>query len=528
MYILPQQLKDWLSDHHEIALLDIREHGQYGENHLFYAVSAPFSVLEDRVVYLVPRVTTRIVLYGNHAEESIVRTCMERLNQLGYQNVYILIGGVESWEAAGFNTFAGVNVPSKTFGELAEHFYHTPCISAKELYDLQHQASANYIVLDGRPLSEYQKMNIPGSICCPNGELALRATELAPDPQTTIIINCAGRTRSIIGAQSLINLGLPNPIFALENGTQGWYLADFTLEHHADRVYPDIISSKRVVELQLKAAKLSERFALAKVTVDEVHRWLDEDEVTVYLCDIRTAKEYHNSHWPSLIRHTPGGQLVQATDEFIGVRNARIVLIDTDNIRAIVTATWLKQLGWDVYLLPDDGDLKRLSTIKREVTYQLNHTQVYDEEQLIQLIEDNADLIIFDARASNEYRKVHLQNSQWIIRPLITQLAPQNKHTKILIIGDSKVKNLCLAQDFEQLGFKQIYISTITANFFHHTDLPISTDSTVLQDKDCIDFLFFVHDRHQGNKKAAQQYLAWETNLIKQIDAQEKATFHFE
>ena len=38
-------------------------------------------------------------------------------------------------------------------------------------------------------------------------------------------MNCAGRTRSIIGAQSLINAGLPNKVIALKNGTMGWHLA---------------------------------------------------------------------------------------------------------------------------------------------------------------------------------------------------------------------------------------------------------------------------------------------------------------
>jgi hypothetical protein len=31
-------------------------------------------------------------------------------------------------------------------------------------------------------------------------------------------VNCAGRTRSIIGTQSLINAGVPNPVTALRNG----------------------------------------------------------------------------------------------------------------------------------------------------------------------------------------------------------------------------------------------------------------------------------------------------------------------
>ena len=44
-YLSPATLKSWLHDGSEIALLDVREHGQYGEAHLFYAVPLPYSRL---------------------------------------------------------------------------------------------------------------------------------------------------------------------------------------------------------------------------------------------------------------------------------------------------------------------------------------------------------------------------------------------------------------------------------------------------------------------------------------------------
>ena len=95
------------------------------------------------------------------------------------------------------------------------------------------ESGEDMVIVDGRTVAEFQKMNIPGGICCPNGELALRIGELVPDPKTKIVVNCAGRTRSIIGAQTLIDFGVPNPIVALENGTQGWFLAGLKLENGA-------------------------------------------------------------------------------------------------------------------------------------------------------------------------------------------------------------------------------------------------------------------------------------------------------
>ena len=137
--------------------------------------------------------------------------------------MHILEGGKRRWKRAGYTLYAGVNVPSKTFGELVEHERHTPRVTRAGPARPCASAGENFVIVDGRPFAEYRKMNIPGGICCPNGELVLRIGDIAPDPRTKIVVNCAGRTRSIIGAQTLIDFGVANPVYALENGTQGWY-----------------------------------------------------------------------------------------------------------------------------------------------------------------------------------------------------------------------------------------------------------------------------------------------------------------
>ena len=119
--------------------------------------------------------------------------------------------------------------------------------------------SENFVIVDGRPFAEYRKMSIPGGICCPNGELALRIQDIAPDPRTKIVVNCAGRTRSIIGAQTLLDLGVPNPVYALENGTQGWFLAGLELEHGAQRHYADRVGVADIGALQARARHFAER-----------------------------------------------------------------------------------------------------------------------------------------------------------------------------------------------------------------------------------------------------------------------------
>ena len=226
--ISPATLRHWLADGAELALFDVREAGQFGEGHLFFAVPLPYSRLELDAPRLAPRKAVRLVLVDDG--DGIATLAAGRLEALGYRQGLVLDGGVAAWQAAGHPLFKGVNVPSKTFGELVEHAYATPHISAHAL-DQWRREGKRFVLLDGRTLEEHHKMTIPGSVACPNGELAYRIGTLVPDADVPVVINCAGRTRSILGAQTLRNLGLANPVLALENGTQGWYLAGLTLEH---------------------------------------------------------------------------------------------------------------------------------------------------------------------------------------------------------------------------------------------------------------------------------------------------------
>ncbi|MCH8189242.1 MAG: penicillin acylase family protein [Proteobacteria bacterium] len=168
----------------------------------------------------------------------------ERLESFGYGDVKILDGGVHAWAQAGFELFTGLNVPSKAFGEFIEETCGTPHIDAEEL-KRKIDAGEDLIILDARPMNEFQNMNIPGAIDCPGAELAYRIQDLAPSPETRIVVNCAGRTRSIIGAQTLINACVPNPVVALKNGTMGWHLTGFELEHGQDRPPPAVSGGPR-------------------------------------------------------------------------------------------------------------------------------------------------------------------------------------------------------------------------------------------------------------------------------------------
>jgi cystathionine beta-lyase len=515
--ITPAQLQQWLFDGQEIALFDVREHGQYGEAHLFHGQNLPYSRLELDVRRLAPNPAVRLVIYDQDGTDLAIRVAA-RLQALGYSRVHRLQGGAEGWQAAGLQLFAGVHVPSKAFGELVEEVRHTPHISALELARWQARGEP-LLLLDGRPFDEYRKMTIPGSLCCPNGELGYRLPALLSDDTTPIVVNCAGRTRSIIGAQTLIDLGVKNPVYALENGTQGWFLADLQLEHGSQRRYPDSVPEQALGQSRSAAQALATRAGVETVSAEQVTHWAADTTRSLFLCDVRSAEEFAAGSLPGA-QHTPGGQLIQATDLYIGVRQARVVLLDADGIRAPTVAAWLRQLGHEAYVLADG------------INSGLNLSLIQDEPKAAlasispQALDDalkDAAVALIDLRPSPSFRKGHIAGSRWSIRPLFAAAVAAERRPLVLVADSPEVAQLAVLE-LPEAQRAQVRLLEGGVQGWEAAGLPLPDGAAKLADEQCIDFLFFTHDRHSGNKDAARQYLAWEIGLLAQMTAQEVAS----
>jgi rhodanese-related sulfurtransferase len=333
----------------EIALLDVRHEAAFATGHPLFAANMATERIALEAAIRLPRKDVAIVVYD--AGEGFAAQAADRLAALGYTNIRELDGGLQAWQRAGYELFQDVNSYAKAFGELVEQRRHTPSLPAGEVASLIAN-KANIAVLDVRRFDEYATMNIPGSVSVPGAELVLRAGSVAPDPETTIIVNCAGRTRSIIGTQSLINAGVANKVVALRNGTIGWTLANQTLEHGADRRGEiGLFEGARA-----KAREVAYRAGVKHVGPEEAIALEGQRNRTLYRFDVRDAEEYAAGHLKGF-RHYPGGQLVQEIDMAAPVRGARILLTDDRAVRADMTASWLAQMGWEVYVL--DGGYDR-------------------------------------------------------------------------------------------------------------------------------------------------------------------------
>jgi rhodanese-related sulfurtransferase len=511
-------VKAMLADGEELALIDVREELIYSQNHLLWARSVPLSRLELRFARLVPRRTTRIVLCDD--ADGLAQRAADVLARAGYSDLSYLDGGVAAWAAAGFELFSGVNVPSKAFGEFVEHACGTPNIGPDELHRLI-KDGADMVVLDSRPFDEYQRVSIPTATSVPGAELVLRVRDLASSPDTLVVVNCAGRTRSIIGAQSLINAGVPNRVVALRNGTMGFTLAGFTCDKGKDK-RARTVSDQTLGWAKQTAARVAARYGIERITSETLARWHADDSRTLYLFDVRDPPEYLAGHVAGAIS-APGGQLVQATDHYAGTLNARIVLVDDAEVRAVMTASWLKQMGWrDVFVLAEAGTEVGLPDAP-VIGAAPSAASRLDTKDIAALIERNVATVI-DLSLSPTYHKGHIPDAWFAIRSRLAQALPRTPMRAELVLTseDGTLAGLAAAEAAALSGRTVRYLHGGNAAW-QAAGLPFST--VPLMADEPVDVWLKPYERAGDTKGAMNEYLSWEVDLVSRIERD--GTCHF-
>ncbi|GAA5235183.1 sulfurtransferase [Verticiella sediminum] len=538
--LTPQALAAWLADGDEIALIDVREEGLYGAGHPLLAVNLPYSRLETAVDARVPHRATRIVLIGDEppvAPEPTGTLAARRLAALGYANVHVLAGGAPAWQAAGHPLLPSIHVPSKAFAEVVEHAYHTPATSAEELQALRARGE-DVVVLDGRTAEEFARYHVPGAVSCPNAELVLRFADLVPSPKTRVVVSCAGRTRGIIGAQALINAGVPNPVSALAGGTQGWKLAGLAVEQGAGA--PGVPASEAGLALGRRRARdVARRYGVPRIDAATLTAWREDTGRTTYVFDVRSPQEYAHGHLPGVVG-VPGGQLVQTLDRWAAVRGARIVLVDELGARADITAHWLLQLGWEVAVLDEPG-------IEQAFTEAFTaggpaggpddaqrRDPAPDLPAAVPLAEA-ADLLRCGAAAvsvagSADFARVRATGAVWTNRSRLALLPePIRQAPVLLVFGPAGQAHRLAALDLRERHPGQTVLPVDgTPDDWRAAGLLLDTTPAPVPQTDRIDFLFWLHDRHTGNADASRAYLAWEGELPAAIGAPEQAGFRIQ
>ena len=524
-----QDVRSALLEKSEIAFLDVREEDPHAQAHPLFAANFPLSRVELDAYSKLPRRDVQIVTLDEgdvDLTESDAMLAARRLVTLGFTHVAVFAGGVRAWQAAGGELFRDVNVPSKSFGELVEAKRHTPSLSAPEVKALIDQ-HADVVIVDARRYDEYNTMSIPTATSCPGAELVLRIAELAPRPETQVIVNCAGRTRSIIGTQSLINAGIPNKVSALRNGTIGWTLAGQVLDKGETRKFKDV-TEQTMQNAAARARSVAERAGVKSVMWSDAQPWQSQVERTTYFFDARTPEEFAAGHIAGF-RSTPGGQLVQETEMVAPVRGARIVLVDTDGARANMTASWLAQMAWDVYVLtelpagafaetgPWVAECAKLPIVPTIAVAELADDVAHDVAA--------KKMVVIDLSKHAQYVQAHIPGAMYVLRSQFKQSLSQLPQALayVLVCPDGLLSAYAHAEIAALLSAP---VSVLAGGMqaWKAAGLALEKGATALLSEP-IDRYKRPYEGNDAPREAMQAYLDWEFGLVAQLGVD--GTHHF-
>jgi len=529
-----QAVRQALLAKRELAFLDVREEDPHAQSHPLFAANFPLSRVELDAYSKLPRRDVWIVTLDEgdvSLDQSEAMRAARRLVAIGFTNVSVFKGGVRAWAQAGGELFKDVNVPSKSFGELVEAHKHTPSLSAQEVKALIDE-KADVVIVDARRFDEYNTMSIPTAISCPGAELVLRIAELAPRPETRVIVNCAGRTRSIIGTQSLINAGIPNKVSALRNGTIGWTLAEQVLDKGQTRKFAEV-SVATMQSAATRARDVANRAGVKRATLGQIHEWRTQSARTTYFFDTRNPEEFVAGHLPGF-RSTPGGQLVQETEMVAPVRGARLVLADTDGVRANMTASWLAQMAWEVYVLDgvESKDFNVTGAWQAAVP-RVPQTPSVDSQTLeawLQAFAPDQKTIVVDLARHAQYVQAHIPDAHYVLRS-------QFKNAAALLPTASRYVLTCPDGTMARFAFEEFVQTLIElgrtgsvcvleggTQAWREAELALEKGPAHLVSPP-LDRYKRPYEGTDNAREAMQGYLDWEFGLVEQLGRD--GTHHF-
>jgi rhodanese-related sulfurtransferase len=514
----PGELAGLMNSDGLYAVFDVRERGEFNDGQIPNSTSLPRSQIEFRIAELVPNRKIAIVVYDEGGERAALAA--QTLAECGYGSVAVLEGGLNEWRKQGRPAVSGVNVPSKAFGERVHHERCIPEITPEEMRRLK-ESGADLLILDMRTPEEYARFCIPGGLNVPGGDAVLWAAELRRKPGRTVVVNCAGRTRSIIGAAALRRLGLNN-VRALRNGTMGWVLAGFDLESKP-RTKSLVASAASRQNARTLALRLAVEEGIPGIAVSELKKIGGaEDEGVTYLIDVRSESEYHSGHLPGSL-NIPGGQAVQRADDFIAVRNAKIIFISNQSARAVMAAYWYRQMSFrDAQVLsgglaawrrdggPVSAGVENHEPLGfEEAKKSVRHLSPSDANTLLK----RSSLVILDVGTSQEYEAAHLPGAKWMSRGWLELKLPDyvsDREQAILISCPDGAHSIFAARALAKCGYSNVHAlgggvrGWIAAGFPTETGL----SSCLTETNDVV-----LSPSIKGNKEDMQRYLDWELKL---------------
>lgn len=461
--ITATELNELMASRELYAVIDVRDFGEFYRAHIPWANSVSRGTLEFRIGTLLPHKDVKVVVYGRSAQLDEAASTLE---SLGYTNVTILKGSFDSWKEAGFETMHGTNTPGKDYGERVYVENAVPTMTVEE-YPARRRQGELFYCLDPRTERDFN-IHLPGAYSVPGGELPFEITDIARVKEANILVCCYGRTRGILGTFLLRKMGLTN-VYYLNGGVGAWRIAGEKGEIGSGQPKPPASEASIAIGVKF-TERLAKEEDIQFLSPRDVKARLDQNEA-MYILDARLPAEYIRSHIETSV-NLPAGQVSNAVENVVAVKNATMVTVSGNRARAIIAAYWLKEIGYPkVYAL--DGGTQTWSNkgspieSGAPVAFVPGLERAREQANFITVEELKAKLdsrerpLLVDERGIGAFGTAHIPGARWVSRSyLSTNIAKEapNKDSQLIVYCDDSQASTLSTPTLKGLGYNNIFV----------------------------------------------------------------------
>jgi len=210
--------------------------------------------------------------------------------------------------------------------------------------------------------------------------------------------------------------------------------------------------------------------------------------------------------------------LVQATDEWVGVRHAHLVLADDDGVRATLAASWLIQMGWrNVYVL-DGGiagaELETGPRPPRRPPFPSSSAATIAPEALAAVLDET---VVVDLATSPRHVTGHVPGAWFVVRARLAealQRLPAGR--RIVLTSCDGALARYAAADLAGLTDRPVEVLAGGTRAWEAAGLPI--ERGLIRATEEVDDVYKRPYEGTDNAGAAMQaYLDWEFGLVEQL-----------